>query len=114
MELNLPYETITAKKWNSLGQTMRLSKALNMGWNSVRFRIKGQSFLCYRCTDGSYDLLSRGDGEDLLDAFDLSEKEALSLHIELADHFYEDSDGYPVVDAKVLQDDHNKKILKRA
>ena len=109
---NLPYEKITATKWDSLGTTMCLKKALNMGWNSVRFKIGKRRFLCYRCTDGSYDLLSRDWGDDLLDALNISEKQALSLHIELDIDYYEDDDGYPVVDAKVLQDEHNQKILQ--
>ena len=109
---NLPYEKITATKWDSMGSTMRLSKALNMGWNSVRFAIRGKRFLCYRCCDGSYDLLSRDGGNGLLEELNLTEKEALDLHIELADDYYEDSDGYPVINATVLRDLHNLKILK--
>ena len=38
---NPPYEYITRAKWNSLGQTMTLQKALNKWWNSIRGEING-------------------------------------------------------------------------
>jgi len=108
---NLPYEKITATKWDSLGSTMKLSKALNMGWNSVRFTINGHGWLCYRCCDGTYDLLKAGRGPDLLEFFRITEKQALSLDITVDDDYFEDSDGYPCVFATVELTDHNKKIL---
>lgn len=108
---NLPYEKITATKWDSMGSTMHLSKALNMGWNSVRFKIGDRKFLCYRCCDGSYDFLGNDGGDGLLETFGITEKQALSLNIELDTEYDYDSDGYPIIYATLLEDKHNGKIL---
>lgn len=85
--LNLPYEYMTREKWNSLGQTMTLKEACDLGWNSVRVRTKGREDdysrvrLCYRCNDGDYEL------------DELPKK----LLITLDDEYDEDSDGYPII-----------------
>jgi len=83
--LNLPYEYMTAEKWTSLGDTMTLQEACDLGWNSIRVRVKGKkdnrTRCCYLCNDGDYEL----DG--------LTKK----LLITLDDEYDEDADGYPIV-----------------
>ena len=84
-KLNLPYEYMTDEKWDSLGETMTLKEACDLGWNSIRVRVKGRkddrTRCCYLCNDGYYEL----DGLT---------KELL---ITLDDGYDDDSDGYPIV-----------------
>lgn len=83
--LNLPYEYMTDEKWDSLGKTMTLKEACDLGWNSIRVRPVGRTDdrvrCCYRCNDGSYEF-------DGLPA---------KLDIRLDFEYDEDGDGYPIV-----------------
>ena len=79
--LNLPYEYMTDEKWDSLGGTMTLQEACDMGWNSIRVRTRGSTKCCYRCDDGDYVLDS------------LTKDTVITLDNEYDD----DSDGYPIV-----------------
>ena len=83
--LNLPYEELTDEKWDSLGETMTLKEACDLGWNSIRVRVRGRrdnrTRCCYLCNDGYYEL----DG--------LTKE----LMITLDDQYDDDADGYPIV-----------------
>lgn len=85
--LNLPYEYMTNEKWDSLGETMTLQEACDLGWNSIRVRTRGNTKCCYRCDDGDYVL----DGLT---------KETV---IKLDDEYDDDGDGYPIVFATKIR-----------
>ena len=90
-----PYEYMTEAKWNSLGKTMTIKKALDMWWNSVRVRtpkgMESHVFTMYKCYDGEYDL------SDMEDVLDIAEEDILKYKITLDEEYDEDSDGYPIV-----------------
>lgn len=92
---NPPYEFMTEKKWDSLGETITIKQALDMWWNSVRVRtpngMEKHTFTVYKCYDGEYDL------SDMADVLEISEKDILKCKITLDDEYDEDSDGYPIV-----------------
>lgn len=92
---NPPYEFMTAKKMDSLGETMTIKKALDMWWNSVRVRtpkgMEPHTFIMYKCDDGEYDLA------DMADVLEISEEDILKCKITLDEQYDEDSDGYPIV-----------------
>lgn len=89
---NIPYELITKKKWDSLGQTMTLKQALDLWWNSVRFEINGKNYICYKTCDYDYDLL-----HDLCEDLGMTEKQVLALEITLDDWYNFDADDYPII-----------------
>ena len=97
-----PYEYMTGKKWDSLGQTLTLKRALNLWWNSIRFKTKKYGkLLAYKSYDGEYVFMTYVGSEELED----EEVEALlKSKIELDNDYYEDADGYPVVDGNLVED----------
>lgn len=96
---NPPYRAITDAKWDSLGETLTVKKALDLWWNSIRVRMPNgkdyHRFLIYKCYDGEYVL------DDMAEALGISEEEVLKLNITLDEDYDEDSDGYPIAFAKL-------------
>ena len=90
VKYNLNYEKITKQKLNSLGKTMTLRTALELAWNSVRFKVDDEWRICYLCTDGTFAL--DGLSDDYLDEY-----------IDLENEWDYDSDGYPIVYAKLTE-----------
>ncbi len=90
---NPPYKWMTDAKWNSLGETVTVKKALDLWWNSVRVRIPTESkTVCiYKCYDGEYET------SQLEKVLKCSDEEVLKYSIELDNSYDEDSDGYPIV-----------------
>ena len=97
---NIPYGYFNKRKHDSLGKTMTIRQALDLWWNSVRIRLIGDLtyFVCYKCSDYTYEL----DGLD--EELGLTEKKLLRKKIELEDCWEVDSDGYPIVFAKLLEE----------
>lgn len=87
---NPPYEYMTSKKYDSIGETMPLKKALNMWWNCVRLVFDNETYYCYKCCDGEYEL----NGLD--EAY-------LNVPVELEDDYDEDADGYPIIYAHLAK-----------
>lgn len=97
---NPPYKWMTDAKWNSLGQTITVKKALDLWWNSVRVRIpaKSETVCIYKCYDGEYET------SQLEKVLKCSDEEALKYSIELDNSYDDDSDGYPIVFATLQQE----------
>lgn len=96
---NPPYKWVTDAKWNSLGKTITIKKALDLWWNSVRVRVpaKIETACIYKCYDGEYET------SELEKILKCSDEEVLKYLIELDDSYEEDGDGYPIVFATLKQ-----------
>lgn len=92
---NPPYRTMTDGKWESLGQTITIKKALDLWWNSIRVRtpngMESRVFTIYKCYDGDYDIANMADW------LEIDENDLLKCKITLDEGYDEDSDGYPIV-----------------
>jgi hypothetical protein len=97
---NPPYKWVTEAKWDSLGETMTVKKALDLWWNSIRVRIPEESkTVCiYKCYDGEYET------SQLEQTLKCSDVEASKLLIKLDNSYDEDADGYPIVFATLCQE----------
>ena len=110
---NPPYRWMTDAKWDSLGKTLTVKKALDLWWNSIRVKVPvGQKIACiYKCYDGEYETSQL---EQLLKC---SDEEVLQYSIELDNAYDEDSDGYPIVHATLCRpeegDAEEKKMVTR-
>lgn len=85
---HIPYEYMTDKKWNSLGETMTLKNAMDLWWNSIRVRTPNKEVItCYKCYDGDYEIMGNLK---------------LNAKITLDDEYNEDADGYPIIFATLI------------
>lgn len=99
---------MTDAKWNSLGKTVTVKKALDLWWNSVRVRIptESETVCIYKCYDGEYET------SQLENVLKCSDEEALKYSIELDDSYDEDADGYPIIFATLYQKEKTEKKKK--
>ncbi len=95
---NPPYRWMTDAKYQTLGTTTTLKKALDKWWNAIYITFPEKITVSYKCADGEYDIY------ELADALDLTEAETLKVKITISDEWDEDSDGNPVVYAEIVEE----------